>query len=208
MSQGGQQEPPFLQQAADSLGLQGWAVVEDFLATPLIRALALAGLASQARGEFRRGRVGSAATGREEAELRGDSRCWLESGNGVVAELPYWAALEALRVVLNRTLFLGAFDVEAHYACYPPGAVYGRHVDQLVGSGERLVSTVLYLNEDWQAGDGGELDLWVSEAESRAFQPMGGRMVLFDSDRFEHEVLASLRDRWSITAWLRRRPGP
>jgi SM-20-related protein len=36
--------------------------------------------------------------------------------------------------------------------------------------------------------------------------PQGGRLVAFQSDRFEHEVLPARRERMSFTGWFRRRP--
>ena len=61
--------------------------------------------------------------------------------------------------MLNREAFLGLFELEMHYAWYPPGAGYARHIDQPHGSGQRRVSLVLYLNRRWRAGDGGELKI-------------------------------------------------
>src|SRR5690554_1726629 len=68
-----------------------------------------------------------------------------------------------LRLILNRTLLLGLDNYETHYALYPPGAGYSRHLDRFKDNPLRTVSVVLYLNSQWQPGDGGELRLHLPE---------------------------------------------
>jgi SM-20-related protein len=110
---------------------------------------------------------------------------------------------------LNRELQLGLFELEAHFAAYPPGAFYRRHRDQQTGSNIRVVSCVLYLNSDWKgADDGGQLRLYLDSEQSANYQdvpPEGGTLVCFMSERFWHEVLPASRLRLSLTGWFRRR---
>ena len=68
-----------------------------------------------------------------------------------------------------------------------------------------MVSVVYYLNADWQPQDGGALRLYLDDGSHRDVLPHAGRMVLFLSDRFEHEVLPATRERMSIACWMRRR---
>ena len=67
--------------------------------------------------------------------------------------------METLRVGLNKARYLGLFEYECHYAIFSEGSSYAKHSDVLAGPKNRIVSTVLYLNENWQASDGGELVL-------------------------------------------------
>jgi SM-20-related protein len=97
------------------------------------------------------------------------------------------------------------FDLELHWALYPPGAHYARHCDRLRGSRARVVSLVLYLNESWRRRDGGALRLYLDANTTRDVVPRAGTLVAFLSDRFEHEVLPARRERLSVTGWLRRR---
>jgi SM-20-related protein len=113
--------------------------------------------------------------------------------------------LEHLRLELNRTLFLGLLDIEVHYASYPPGARYVRHVDQPQGRNQRQLSLVLYLNPDWNELDGGELKLYESDGRCHEVVPKGGRLVLFRTEGREHEVLAARRERLSLSGWFRVR---
>ena len=100
-------------------------------------------------------------------------------------------------------------EVEAHYACYPPGAGYLRHVDRFRDDAARVISLVLYLNDDWRDGDGGALRIYATrDARESAcdLAPRGGTLVAMRSEAIPHEVLPAIAERWSISGWLRRRP--
>src|SRR5690606_23717683 len=118
--------------------------------------------------------------------------------------------LEALdRRGLNERLFLGLDFYEPHYAHYAPGAAYARHRDAFVGQRNRIISTVLYLNADWQEADGGELLVYDEAATTvlERVRPVGGTLVVFISERLPHEVLPARRSRYSIAGWFRQRSG-
>lgn len=116
--------------------------------------------------------------------------------------------MESLRLALNRTLQLGLFSLEAHYAIYPPGAAYRRHRDAFPDGGAmpnaRVISCALYLNEGWTASDGGALRIYDGD-RVRDVLPIAGTLACFLSERFEHEVLPATRERLSVTGWFRRR---
>jgi SM-20-related protein len=135
--------------------------------------------------------------------LRGDATHWLEAGASAPQDT-LLARLDALRVAVNRTAFLGLSDIEAHFAHYAPGARYARHRDRFRDDDRRVVSLACYLNDDWDdAPDGGALRLYDAGGAPREFAPVGGRAVVFLSE-LEHEVLPATRDRFSVAAWLRR----
>ncbi|HTU65230.1 MAG TPA: 2OG-Fe(II) oxygenase [Steroidobacteraceae bacterium] len=100
----------------------------------------------------------------------------------------------------------GLEDFQGHFAVYPPGAAYARHFDRLVGSDVRAISAALYLNDAWLPEHGGQLRMYLGGERSVDVSPVGGRLVAFLSDRFEHEVLPATRERLSFTGWFRRRP--
>lgn len=152
--------------------------------------------------------IGRGAARQHDAATRSDRRIWLDAldvGRApALGALP--AAFEHLRVALNRELLLGLDEVEAHLACYPPGARYARHLDRFVDDDARVLSLVLYLNADWRAADGGQLLLELATGR-REVLPESGTLVAFLSDRVWHEVLPTARPRWSVAAWFRRRRG-
>ena len=135
-------------------------------------------------------------------DIRGDSTLWLDDARAGAVAATYLAALDALRVALNRRLFLGLDEVEAHYAAYPAGARYAKHRDRFRDSDLRVVSFVTYLNPDWRDEDGGALRLSLAAGEIDIVPRSGS--VCFLSE-LEHEVLPATRERNSIAGWMRRR---
>jgi SM-20-related protein len=182
----------------------------DVFDAPLVARLRSRLLDCLRDGELARAGIGRGATRHVDSTVRGDSIRWLDGGD--TAERTLFAELERLRVSLNETLYLGLLDVEAHYAVYPPGAGYRRHVDTFLDSSRRAVSFVLYLNERWSEADAGELVLYrgarslqsSGERELVRIAPAAGTFAVFEAD-VPHEVLPAARTRLSIAGWFRRR---
>ena len=157
---------------------------------------------------FRPAAVGRGLQEARHTEVRSDHILWLEDSTESMAQRRYFARMEAMRLQIEAQLFLGLAKLEAHLALYPVGTFYRRHTDALVGVHTRVLSTVLYLNEDWADADGGALRLYVPSDDGdviHEISPVGGTLALFLSDEIEHEVLPSSRERLSITGWLLRR---
>lgn len=160
------------------------------------------------------GRFRAAGVGREAAHepaVRGDEILWLEERADWAPEAAGLLRDEfsALRDAINAETFLGLQDFEGHYAVYPAGTRYARHVDRFRDDSRRVISLVFYLNEDWNPEEGGELCLYRGLADrdpAARITPQGGTLVCFLSDAVPHEVLPSLRPRLSLTGWFRRRP--
>lgn len=188
--------------AADALARDGWCVVERLLPDAATDALARECAGMHKARRMTPARVGGERTA---STLRGDHTRWFEMNALSAAQRPFAEAIDALRVVLNRGLMLGLAEIEAHYAVYAPDARYARHLDQLRGRDTRVVSAVYYLNAEWRPADGGALRLYLEQDRPHDVLPCAGTLVLFLSDRFEHEVLAARRERLSIACWMRRR---
>jgi SM-20-related protein len=135
--------------------------------------------------------------------VRRDRIHWLEISYQPTQFYLEWS--ERLRQFLNRGLFLGLFDYECHYSHYPDGAFYKKHLDAFKGNSNRRVSSVLYLNPAWQPGDGGELVIYAADdsAIMETVLPTFGKMVIFLSEEFPHEVLPTRCSRYSLTGWYR-----
>jgi SM-20-related protein len=140
--------------------------------------------------------------------IRNDSISWLDSGSGAEFQKIYHAQMEQLRLALNEQFFLGLFDFESHFAVYPAGGFYKAHRDQHAGATKRIVTVILYLNDDWQPGDGGDLRLWTTPGKAQGpsvlIEPRMGTLVCFMADDHWHEVLVSHKPRMSITGWFLR----
>ena len=137
--------------------------------------------------------------------IRGDVIRWLDDSKA--ADRSFLTVMEELRIGLNRQLFLGLLHYECHYAIYGIGAHYDKHLDTLSGPKNRLLSTVVYLLDEWAPSDGGELLLYRTGNPSpiATILPKPGQMVLFLSEEFPHEVLPAKKPRHSIAGWFRGR---
>jgi len=182
----------------------GVFIRDGFAAPTLIRSLLDCADVRRSHGEFAAARIGGRGAAQRRQDIRGDSTCWLREPL-YPAERGLLDQFEALRLELNREAFLGLFDLELHYAWYPPGAEYSRHVDQPQGTAQRLISTVLYLNLDWGPLDGGSLRMYDAAQRTLDIEPIAGRLVCFLTAGREHAVLPASRDRLSISGWFRAR---
>jgi SM-20-related protein len=161
------------------------------------------------RGDFKRAGVGRGLNLQVREDIRGDHVMWLQADAASVEQVVYLAKLEVLRLALNQRFFLGLFEYEGHFAIYPQGAFYTAHLDRHAGTNDRIVTTILYLNPNWQPGDGGELKLWTTAGDKAGafilIEPRMGTMVCFMAGDFWHEVMPTKKTRMSITGWFRQR---
>lgn len=181
---------------------KGWHKQEAFLPFELMSALKME-IDRLSHTELTPAGIGKGRAHRLAKKVRRDKTCWL-NGN-TEPQKDFFNIAEQLRLYLNRELFLGLFDFEAHYAVYAPGAFYRKHLDVFRDESARRISSVYYLNEDWQEFDGGELVLYHPE-ENRVLEriaPRAGTLVTFISNRFYHEVLPARTLRYSIAGWYR-----
>ncbi|MBD3636620.1 MAG: 2OG-Fe(II) oxygenase [Crocinitomicaceae bacterium] len=134
------------------------------------------------------------------SDIRSDQILWLSKESAVLVEQSFFKRLDEFVAYLNRTCFAGIDSYEFHYAVYEPGSFYKRHKDQFTSSDQRKFSLVIYLNDSWNPGDGGELVIYTDS--KHCIEPVPGRVVFFSSE-LEHEVLTSKIQRKSLTGWLK-----
>lgn len=197
-------EHPLLSTIVDDLATRGWSQQALFLPDALSRALAAECRRRHAEGELNPASVGRGAAQEIREAIRGDQIQWLDPGESEVCDR-YLGAMDSLRQAINQGLFLGLEDFECHFALYPPGAFYKRHLDRFRDDDRRMVSAVFYLNEGWQPEDGGQLRMFLQDGVEHDVQPVAGSLVVFLSGEVPHEVLPAGRERLSLTGWFRRR---
>ena len=193
-----------LDRLLDDLAEQGWAIVTQALPADLTHALAEECRARSAAGVLQPAGVGRGSGHGVQEGVRGDHIQWLEPGQSASGDR-YLGLLDDLRGQLNQALYLGLEDFEGHFALYPPGAFYQKHLDRFRDDDRRAVSAVFYLNADWQAEQGGALRLYLADGRELDVLPEAGTLVLFLSADLPHAVLPASRERLSLTGWLRRR---
>ncbi|RMG82025.1 MAG: 2OG-Fe(II) oxygenase [Bacteroidetes bacterium] len=158
---------------------------------------------------LRPAKIGKAHLKTLNTEIRSDSIIWIDK-NTNLQEFPsaiqYIAILEDLKNYLNSTCFANIYEIETFYAHYPPEAFYKRHLDRFNDSDTRLFTAILYLNPHIiSEKHGGQLRMYISPNRVTDIVPSLHTFVMFDSGRFEHEVLPAQTSRYSITSFFRRR---
>lgn len=158
----------------------------------------------QEGGGFHRATTGKMQTVNE---TRRDETHWLTRETANAPQNKLWSKLDFLKRTFNRKLFMGISSFEGHYAAYPQGGFYQRHLDCFREDDARIVSFVLYLNQNWKSSDGGRLRIY-NENSHTDVDPVGGTMACFLSREKEHEVMESHANRFSFTGWFKtREPG-
>ncbi len=177
-------------------------VVNDFLSSKL--SFDLIGNLKLLYGEekLRTAGIGNGENTAIEQSIRNDKIFWLDKNELKESETAFFELIDAFVLYLNRTCFTGIKSYEYHYALYEKGAFYKKHMDQFKTDHGRAFSMIIYLNEDWVKGNGGELKIY-KKTEVQLISPENRKCVFFKSDELPHEVLVSNKSRMSITGWLK-----
>lgn len=198
--------PQDLDDIATAIAHDGWTFRDAALPATLVTGLAAELTQLAAERCLVPAAVGRGGERLVRREIRSDLIGWLVPARSA-AETEFLEAMEELRTALNARLFLGLFELEAHFALYPVGSRYGRHLDSFRDRQNRILSVVFYLNPQWQPEDGGILRLWDDRGTPRGeVLPEAGRIVLFLSAAIPHEVTPTRRQRASVTGWFRGAP--
>ncbi|WP_081195559.1 2OG-Fe(II) oxygenase [Halomonas sp. BC1] len=189
----------------DALVEQGWYVGQGVIDPALCQALQGELLHLAAHDALDEAGIGRGQQHLLRKDIRGDAIHWLDRESE--AQRHYLDAMAELQRSLNQALFLGLFEYEAHFAHYPAGAFYQRHLDSFRGRANRVISTVGYLTPDWPADGGGEMVIYDPDNPSREVArvvPEAGTFACFLSETIPHEVLPTRLPRTSIAGWFRR----
>lgn len=203
------QENPFYEKIIADLVAQQYAVVEDFFDLTEVEKLRNSLLEKYEEDNFKKAAIGNKTNEVVKKTIRGDFILWLNETEGNEAEKTFFNKINNFADYLNKTCFLGILHKEFHYALYPEGTFYKRHLDTFQNDDRRKLSLVCYLNQqDWKPEYGGELVLYLNENGKevpKTIYPFPGRVVIFESQVLEHEVKPVKTERLSITGWLKTR---
>ncbi|RYY23813.1 MAG: 2OG-Fe(II) oxygenase [Chitinophagaceae bacterium] len=134
--------------------------------------------------------------------VRSDIIYWLDRKHDNVHENNFFDLMDAFIIYLNETCYTGITSYEFHYTLYEKGSFYKKHIDQFQGNDSRKYSMIMYLNDEWEVGHGGELRIHLDDGH-QDISPVNGKSVFFKSNELTHEVLISNKPRMSITGWLK-----
>jgi SM-20-related protein len=188
----------------DQLAEHDYVVVDDFISEALYQHIMQFFADVEATDKLKKAGIGAQKDFQLKAEVRGDFIYWLEEERD--AELAEFYELKNdLVTSLKRYCYLSLSGSEFHIAKYPVGTHYHRHLDQFNERTNRQITVLIYLNENWKKGDGGELVIY-KEGKEIMIEPVARRLLLFKSDTIEHEVLTTNIQRYSLTGWLLHQP--
>ncbi|MGM0636210.1 MAG: 2OG-Fe(II) oxygenase [Bacteroidota bacterium] len=201
---------PLYEKIISDIQEQGFAVVDDFLNDELVLQLRNLLLEKYQADQLKKSAIGNKTNQLIETEIRGDFIQWIDEKSAHKIEQAYFNEINQLIDYLNRTCFMGILFKEFHYAIYPEGTFYKRHLDTFQNDDRRVLSMVFYLNDStWKSENGGELVIYKNQHQlEQAINiiPQPGRLVIFESQLLEHEVLpVKYGKRLSITGWLKTR---
>lgn len=199
------QPPAHWNEWLDRLAIHDFVFVDNFISDELFSTIQQYFKSLLDKSEFSKAAIGSSTKRQVQSSIRGDFIYWVDQE--VDMELhELFETLDKLVGKLKEYLLLSISDYEFHFALYPPKTRYEKHVDQFKGKNNRLISVLIYLNEHWQPGDGGELKIYQSNGDELLIQPIAKRLVMFKSDTVEHEVMTTNTPRKSLTGWLLHKP--
>ena len=187
------------EEIADSLVKDGYIIIKNTFNLSLISSLTQF---SKDEKNYKTAGISSTKNLHVDNSKRRDKTLWLDEDSGAQSE--YLEFCNGLREYLNHSLYLGLTFYESHFAIYDKGDFYEKHLDSFRGEKNRVVTTVFYLNEDWDKEDGGEL--LVYDENNRLIEtviPNANTLVIFLSEKFPHEVLPAKTKRHSIAGWFR-----
>lgn len=179
------------------------------------------------KNKFKIAKIGQDSTNTLNEEIRVAETCFIGRDKPELRDVPnsmrerLYDVLEALRLDLQEGENAKSLDPnlsEFLYAYYPTGGFYRRHRDAVKGSASwlREYSFLLYLNEEEYDPDvdGGRLRVhfdsggdFLPTGEAPLFQDVdayGGTLVIFESNRFPHEVLDTMAERFAVVGWYNR----
>jgi SM-20-related protein len=197
--------PEILDQLADD----GFVVIPDALSPALSEGLLQEWQRRYAAGSSTPAQIGKGHQRQQAQSIRSDRILWLDSSDPQPDVAAWFAMVRSWSRAVNQSLFLSINAFECHFACYEQGAFYQKHRDRFQSDNGRRLSLVLFLNKDWQRDDGGELLIFNPEDELKvlaSIAPQFGTLVIFDSQRFPHEVRPTQKQRFSLAGWLKSIP--
>lgn len=186
----------------DTLADNDFVLIDDFFSVDLL--VVVREFFQKQETQFRPAKVGQASLKQRAPEIRSDMTYWLDRQRDVDIN-DFFILMEDIMERLKLEMFLSLQGFEFHFALYPSGGFYKPHIDQFDARSNRMISVIIYLNEGWQPGDGGELRIHKEDTHIDV-QPIINRAIIFRSDCVLHEVLPSLTPRRSLTGWLLKRP--
>lgn len=201
---------PIYEKIIDDLSNQKYSISDFFFSPEETKQLRESIIQQDNNQDFHQAAVGNAQNEQIVKSVRGDKIRWIDESQQTETEEIFFSKINHFIDYLNQTCYMGIDESEFHYAVYPEGTFYQKHIDAFKNDDRRTLSIVLYLNdEEWKDDFGGQLALYLPKDDGTENElnvlPLAGRLAVFDSKTIPHEVKKVNRPRYSITGWLKTR---
>ncbi len=194
------------QELSEQILQNNFGIVRHLFSDNMLKSMKEFCLLQYQQGEFEKAKIGKGIEKQRITEIRNDYILWLSDYAHEKTVRSFLDEIYQLMDYLSEFFRISLNRYEGHYAIYPPGSFYKKHLDQFSDASNRLISCVVYLNDEWDEKDGGQLRIYHKENgnEFTDIFPEFGKVVCFRSDCVEHEVIKTTEKRFSITGWMRR----
>lgn len=186
-----------------ALGAGGYVLRDGVLGEPLARAAAREAQTLCETHPLRTPGLGRQAV--QVHALRNDAITWLDEAHSGPALVALRRLFEQVGETANQGAYLGVGRFDLQLARFDAkSARYTRHRDAFAGHAgpNRRLTAIWYANPDWTTEHGGVLRVYPEGADPVDLAPVLDRLVMFLSDRLEHEVLPAHAPRVALTAWF------
>lgn len=192
----------------DQLAQNDYTIVDSFLPQEVYDNIKSLFIDAIEDDQLTQAGIGSLGKYQIKENIRADEILWLDRGDCNAEIKSFFNFIETFIPIVNKELFTAIKDYEFHLAHYPAGGFYKMHLDQFKERNNRILSVIIYMNDDWKEGDGGELKIYKDQTceEFELIRPIGNRLAIFRSDVVWHEVLTANKSRKSLTGWLLKQP--
>lgn len=193
------------EQCCDMLSENHYAVIDQFLTSQEVSDILIGLENKQTQKKFKKAGVGQNKEHQLNSEIRGDLIYWIDQTQDFEIKRRFVPCMNSFMTYLNQKCFISIKEYEMHYSIYPEGTYYKRHLDQFKKDDNRVITFICYLNFAWTNSYGGALRIYTDQENNDKYTdiyPEAGRFVCFRSDLLEHEVLPTLRPRYSLSGWM------
>jgi SM-20-related protein len=188
----------------NSLEEKSWFYQESFINDELCDQIITNHFCQDEQGSFFEAKIGNKIKKSENISIRNSSIKWIDQWEESPSLITLNSVLSNIMLSTSRYFRLSLRRFESQFAIYNKGGFYKTHLDQHSGTGHRLISCCIYLND---CVDGGELVIYKKGSKTevdKIVSPAKGSIVLFFSSDIQHEVKVVKHDsRYSISTWFR-----
>ena len=137
---------PLYESIISDLLAQDYSVLDDFFDPHTIGLPRNSLLLHFEEDRFKKAAIGNRTNELVAVGIRGDYILWIDEQLENPATQLFFKEIHQFVAYLNRSCFMGLRHMEFHYALYPPGTGYKRHIDAFQNDDRRKLYIAIYLN--------------------------------------------------------------